>query len=147
MKKVINGRVYDTATAKELAVWNNDFGVGDFSHECETLYQKKTGEFFLHGKGGPMSRYATPAYGSPNGWTGGELVTPLSYEEAQKWAEARLEADEYEAIFGVPEEDEITYVKFKISSKAKAKLDELRAKKGLSIAETMEEIISNYRED
>ena len=146
MKKIINNKVYNTKTAKELAVWNNDYAVNDFNHACETLHIKKTGEFFLHGEGGPMSKYARVAYGSTNSWTGGELIIPLSYEEAQKWAEEKLDGREYETIFGVPEDGDV-YINIKISTKAKAKLDQLRSKKGLSIAKTVEEITSKYHED
>ena len=48
MKKIINGKMYNTDTAKELAGWSSPGGRGDFSHYEETLYQKRTGEFLLH---------------------------------------------------------------------------------------------------
>ena len=58
MKKIINGKKYDTDTAQELASWDNGGGWRDFHHCEETLYRKKTGEFFLFGEGGPMTKYA-----------------------------------------------------------------------------------------
>jgi hypothetical protein len=33
-------------------------------------------------------------------------IAPLSYEQARKWAEGRLDADEYAAAFGDPGEGE-----------------------------------------
>lgn len=104
MKKIINGKVYDTDTAKELGSWANGGTWRDFSHMEETLYRKKTGEFFLHGEGGPMSRYAE-AHGQ-NSWSGGSRIMPMSFAEAKAWAEEKLDADDFEAIFGAVAEDE-----------------------------------------
>ena len=92
MKKIIKGRVYDTETATELASYSNGGTWRDFSHFEETLYRKKTGEFFLHGEGGPMTRYAE-AQGQ-NSWSGGERIMPMTYAEAQEWAEKHLDGDE-----------------------------------------------------
>ena len=101
MKKIINGKQYNTETAKMVGYYwygaNNDF-----RHFEETLYRKKTGEFFMKGEGGPASRY-TKSLGN-NSWTGSKELIPLSIEEAKEWAEKHLEADEYEAIFGIVEE-------------------------------------------
>lgn len=104
MKKIINGKVYDTDTAKELGSWANGGTWRDFSHMEERLYRKKTGEFFLYGEGGPMSRYAE-AQGQ-NSWSGGSRIMPMSFAEAKAWAEEHLDGDEYEAIFGAVAEDE-----------------------------------------
>ena len=57
MKKIINGKKYDTATAHECGTWSNAGSWRDFSHIEETLYRKRTGEFFLFGEGGPMTRF------------------------------------------------------------------------------------------
>ena len=96
MKRIINGKRYNTDTAKFLGYVGYSHP-GDFSFWKETLYIKKTGEFFLHCIGGAMSRYARRI--GLDEWTGGEEIHPLSPEEAQKWAEENLEAEEYEAIF------------------------------------------------
>lgn len=104
MKKIINNRVYDTETAKKLGSWSNGGTWRDFSHMEETLYRKKTGEFFLHGEGGPSTKYAEAT--GTNSWSGGDRIMPMSFAEARKWAEERLTADEYEAIFGAITEDE-----------------------------------------
>lgn len=104
MKKIISGKVYDTETAQRLASWENMYDVRDFHHYSETLYRKKTGEYFLHGEGGPASKYAR-AVGQRE-WSGGERIMPLTYSEAQAWSEEHLDGDEYEAIFGEVAEDE-----------------------------------------
>ena len=104
MKKIISGKVYDTERAKELGWWQNTGDCRDFAWVCETLYRKKTGEYFLHGEGGPATCYATAA--GSNSWSGGTRIMPLSYAEARTWAEEKLEAEKYEAIFGAVAEDE-----------------------------------------
>ena len=47
MKKIINGKKYDTETAKWLGDYWNGLGGNDFKKLFETLYQKKTGDYFL----------------------------------------------------------------------------------------------------
>lgn len=101
MKKIINGRLYSTETARELgANWSGNRS--DFRWYCETLYQKKTGEFFLFGEGGAMSGYACKV--SDNSWGAGETIIPLTPDEARNWAEKNLTVEEYVAIFGDVEE-------------------------------------------
>lgn len=101
MKKIINGKLYDTDTAKELGSWSKGEG-GDFSRIGETLYRKRTGEFFLYGEGGPMTQYAESR--GDNSWSGGEKIIPLSVSMAREWAEVKLDADRYARIFGMPDE-------------------------------------------
>lgn len=105
MKKIINGKRYDTETATVVGSWDNGCYGNDFNSCSETLYLKKTGEHFLHGEGGPLSRYATvSADGNNRGW--GESIILMSREEAREWAEERLDADTYEEWFEVEEEPE-----------------------------------------
>lgn len=101
MKKIINGRKYDTETAKEVGFFSNEYPCGDFNWCQETLYKKKTGEYFLHGKGGALSNYAKSVWG---GTTGGSEIIPMSEDRAKKLAEKYLSCDEYEALFGEVEE-------------------------------------------
>lgn len=101
MKQIINGKKYDTETATEVGSWWNGLSTGDFSNCRETLYRKRTGEYFLYGRGGPMSRYSQ-SYGNMTG--GGEKIIPLTEAEARKWTEKHLDGDEYEEIFGEVEE-------------------------------------------
>lgn len=104
MKKIINGKLYNTETAKELGGWADYGSWRDFQHIEETLYRKKTGEYFLFGEGGPATKYAEAE--GQNSWTGGRRIMPMTYDEAREWAEKHLEADEYEAIFGEIVEDD-----------------------------------------
>lgn len=117
MKKIINGKVYDTDTAKKMASWSDGLSFRDFTHVEEILYQKRTGEFFIHGSGGPASRYAVPT--GQNSWSGGEKIIPLTWNSAREWAEEHLDADDYETIFGeVPEDDSRVTVTLSLSASA-----------------------------
>lgn len=101
MKKIIGGRCYNTDTAKILGGAGYSHP-GDFAFWSERLYQKKTGEFFIHGVGGAMSKYSRSV--DCNTFTGGEEIIPLTVKEAQKWVEENLDVEEYERIFDEVEE-------------------------------------------
>lgn len=103
MKKIISNKLYNTDTAEEVGCWGNGLTPRDFAYCSETLYRKRTGEFFLYGVGGPRSKYAESR--GNNAWSGGEKIIPLTYDVARAWAEEHLDADEYEALFGPVSED------------------------------------------
>lgn len=138
MKKIINGRLYDTETAKSIG-WN-DFGCcGDFSYYREELFRKRTCEFFLYGYGGPASRYAQPV--GQHGWEDGWKIIPLSYDDALAWAEKNLDADDYIRAFGEPTEDDTVPSSFRFSGAAAQKLSLLASASGLSKAAVLEKLI------
>lgn len=85
MKKVINGKMYNTDTAKEIKSWirNPNSSWSDFTYLQETLYQKKTGEYFLHGCGGARTQYRNVC--SDGSVSAGEKIIPLSDENAKIW--------------------------------------------------------------
>lgn len=102
MKRIINGKKYDTETARKVAEWSNGLGVRDFNHMSEELYVKRTGEFFILGEGGPLTRYAEDCRGGGSG--SGVQIIPITESEAREWSEKHMSVDEYEAIFGEVEE-------------------------------------------
>ena len=101
MRKIINGKLYDTGTAKQVGRHCSPLSVTDFYYFEETLFKKRTGEFFLFGGGNAASKYAERC---GTGWTGGTGFVPLTEEEARDWAETYLDADDYIAIFGEVQE-------------------------------------------
>ena len=140
MKKIINGKRYDTDTAKKLASdWYSNRT--DFHYWEETLYRKNTGEYFLHGEGGPASKYAQNI--EQNSWSGGEKIIPLSVENARKWAEDHLDGDEYEKIFGVVEEasPEKKTVAFSLTEAVIEKIKTAAATEGISMSEFISRIV------
>lgn len=140
MKKIIGGKRYDTDTAKGIGCdgYSNRRNFGFWE---ETLYQKRTGEFFLHGVGGPASKYAETI--GQNEWSGGEKIMPLDYESAREWAEEHLDADEYEKIFEVIEDEEEgrRTISLSVPSGVAVKLKTLAAKSGKSQSEIVAEMI------
>lgn len=141
MKKIISGKVYDTDTAKELGSFRSPGGPGDFSHYEETLYRKKTGEFFLYGIGGPMSRYAKAD--GLNSWSGGDRIMPMSFAEAREWAETNLDAEDYEEIFGeVTEDDSRVQVCYSLSAAAVETIRRRAAEAGISASAYIESLLS-----
>jgi hypothetical protein len=139
MKKIINGRLYDTETAKELG-GDRYSNRRNFHHWAETLYKKRTGEFFIYGEGGPLSKYAEAV--GLNEWSGGERIMPLSYAEAQEWAENHLSGDEYIDIFGEPEEDDTKQkITLSLSAAAIAKAKQEAAKAGITLSAYIENLI------
>lgn len=140
MKKIIDGKLYNTETAKQIGTWSNSGSWRDFSHMEETLYQKRTGEFFLFGEGGPMSKYAESA--GQNQWTGGSKIIPLDWESAREWAEEHLDADDYQEIFGEIAEDESrTVVTLSLSVGALERAKRAAAQAGVSLSAYIESLI------
>ena len=101
MRKVIKGRTYNTATSKCIGQWSNGHYTNDLVYCSEDLYKNTKGAYFIHGDGGPLSKYAV-SYG--NETSGSTELVPMTATEAQEWAEGHLTAEEYEAEFGVQEE-------------------------------------------
>lgn len=113
MKRNINFKRYDTATARRLAGWDNHLPP-DYPVYCaETLFCKHTGEFFLHCQGGPASRYAQSL--GDGKFQAGESIYPLSAEAAEEWAKAHLDSGAYLAIFGpIQKSDETTLISIRL---------------------------------
>lgn len=139
MKKIINNKVYDTNTAQKLGEWDNGHCTNEFAYCAETLYRKRTGEYFLFGEGHAMSKYASHS-GNNSGW--GEKIIPLSYEEAQQWAKGHLEADDYIRIFGEPAlDDTLTALNLTLSASAVSKFRLSAQQQQISQRELMERLI------
>jgi len=139
MNKIINGKRYSTDSAKEMAS-DSYSNYTDFHYWSETLYRKNTGEYFLHGEGGPRSRYAVTV--GQNQWSGGEKIIPLSVEAAQAWAEEHLTGDEYEKIFGEVEETATKRtISLSLTESAIEKIKRGAAEAGMSMSEFVESLL------
>ena len=139
MKKIINGKLYNTDTAERMGTWDNGI-YGDLDSVEETLYRKRTGEFFLCGEGGARSRYAIST--GNNFWSGGSEIIPLTWEAAREWAEKHLNADNYEQIFGeVSEDDSRTVITLSLSTGAIEKAKRAAAQASMSLSSYIESLI------
>jgi hypothetical protein len=100
MKRVIDGKRYDTDTAQRIAGAESSCNPGDFRYWEETLYRTKRGAYFIHGEGGAMSRWSRPV--GSNGQTGGEGIEVLTEDEARQWCENRgIDADVIAEFFEI----------------------------------------------
>ena len=140
MKKIINGKKYDTDTAKRIGR-REENPANNLDYFYQTLYRKKTGEFFLLGEGGPRTIYGQPS--ESGGWRSGEKIIPMTYEDAQEWAEEYLTVDEYEATFGVvsEENDSKAPMTCSISAAALATLRRLSSQSGKTMSEIVDQLI------
>lgn len=140
MKKIINNKRYDTETAREIG-YDSYSNRSDFAYWCETLYCKRTGEYFIYGEGGPASKYAETV--GQNEWCGGERIIPMSYENARDWAERHLDADDYEKEFGeVAEDDSTETVTISLPASTIAKIRRKAQESGTSVSGIIGELVA-----
>ena len=97
MKRIINGKRYNTETAEELHNWSNGLGGSDFRNRDESLYRTKNGAYFLSGEGGPMTQWSQAC---GNMTSGGEGIIPMTDAEARRWLEEHDGHDALETHFG-----------------------------------------------
>lgn len=100
MRKVIDGKVYDTETADYIAGWENEFSCSDFNWYEEDLYRTKNGRWFLVGNGNAGSRYSRQC--GTNTWCGSVKLKALTDEEAKRWIMHKANSV-YEDYFAVEE--------------------------------------------
>lgn len=96
MKKVIDKKVYDTEKAKLVASYSNGLSIRDFKHVYEDLYQTKSGQFFLHVQGGPLTSYSIK---EGNMTHGVEDIILIYKDDAYEWLENHNKMVEIEEIF------------------------------------------------
>ena len=141
MNKVIKGKRYDTEKAQEIGYITGDVKYTNdlYYFWRETLYQKRTGEFFLYCKRIAGSKYANCCEDSSDY---DEQIKPISFDEAKEWGEKNLTADEYEKVFGVVEVGK-TITSISLSNETMNKMKQIAVSKKMSVSELIEELISN----
>ena len=98
MKKIINGKLYDTDRSEEVTTVTL---VGPYNswEMYEHLYKKSTGEFFIErdfaGDGDCVEEFE---------WVLEHRFEPLSEAQAKVWVEKYCDADIYINLFGEPTE-------------------------------------------
>ncbi len=103
MRKVVDGKIYDTETAEVICdISPAGFHQGDFKWEDTCLYKSKAGTFFIAGGGGAYSRWAVSL--GDNGRGPGSGLQVLAEAEARTLCEQHGSPDDYERAFGKPEE-------------------------------------------
>lgn len=139
MKKVINGSLCNTDTARRLGGWDN--GQNGLYEYGESLYRTKSGKYFINSWGGAGTSCAQST--GTGSWKSGEKIQLLSPEDAREWAEEHLSGEEYIAAFGEPEE----MYSVLVAEKTKARLDELARLTGKDIDQLIADAIDQYDPD
>lgn len=91
MKKIINNKKYDTETATSICsrtYYNNGLPCS-----WDTIYRKKTGEFFLYHEINGQDCYDLKEY-----------IQPLDESDAKEKCQEWMDGDDYEEVFGEVEE-------------------------------------------
>lgn len=142
MKKIINGKLYNTDTAQAI---HTIFGAESQSDLCyyeETLYKKRTGEYFLYGEGGPNSKYGRRI--DSNSWGYGYGFSPISYGRAKQWAEDHMDADAFMKEFGpVSEDDGRVSINLSLSASVAETIRREAAQNGISVSECISKKFSH----
>lgn len=138
MKKIIRGRQYDTATARLIGSWDNGRGYNDLDYVEETLYIKRTGEYFIAGRGGAASKYAQI---DGNMMAAGSRITPVTFDYACTWAEEHMSAAEYVSAFGTPDEEEKQYFNCGLPAPIMRLLKDAAAKEDQSMGDIVARLI------
>lgn len=143
MKKIINGKVYDTDRARLIAdVPHSNIRGSEGSCE-QKLYQKRTGEYFLLLSGARAEVVSNMSLAKqPHDKE--RHVYPISYDQARKWAESELDADKYISIFGEPDEEaEDVQLNLTISAAVAAKFKKIAQERSITQKELFEALVKN----
>lgn len=145
MKKIIDGRLYDTYTAKLIARYEASYPVDDYHYYTEALYKKRTGEYFLHGEGNAASQYAKKIDHSI--WSAGEALVPLPYDRAVKWAEEHMRVEAYKDVFDeVTEDDTRTTIHLSVSAAGAERARRIAASRGVSFSSLVDDFFATLQE-
>ena len=142
MKKIIQkGRSrqrYDTDTAKIIAVYESG-PPGSDDWWKETIYRKKTGEYFLYGEGGILTKYGHPP-GNTEKEEHGKII-PLSAEKVFEWCSLHPSARGSQEILDISSDTEKKTVTFRLSGAARNIVADMAAEKGITKSEVIETMI------
>ena len=91
MRKIIDGVVYDTKTAKKIGEYrsDSDYDLDLLDYRKETLYRTTDGVFFVHAKDGAW-RQAFPDRFDISDRDEGDIIL-LSKREAMEWLKENVD--------------------------------------------------------
>ena len=95
MKRIIDGKTYNTETATLVCEWSEGY-LNDHKMYQEGIYITKNGRWFRAGAGGPASMYARQV---DNSYIGGNGIFPMTEEEVMHYLETRNQVEALETHF------------------------------------------------
>lgn len=136
MKKFFRGRQYDTDTAKKIAERQN-LELGEVGSYIETLYMKKTGEFFI------FREMFGPLYEGQKKFQ----FEPMKFEDAKEWAKEYAPAEVFEQEFTAPDKDHgIMQFSTTLPRRIHAKMKRLATARGMSTSQLITKLIDAQEE-
>lgn len=103
MKKIIDGKRYDTETAEWLCDISQPYiSRNDTTFDNTNLYRSPKGQYFVSGEGGARSCWAKPH--GENGRGPGRGLRLIEETEARRLFELHGDQERYAEVFGEPEE-------------------------------------------
>ena len=85
IKRIIEGKIYNTETAHRICTLECGFYPGDFGYHDTYLYRTKKGTYFIAGKGNAASMWSDRI---GNGRWPGRGLRVIDAEDARSYAEA-----------------------------------------------------------
>jgi hypothetical protein len=127
----LDRKSYDTGTAHRVGApyVQGNRTKGDPHRSCETLYRKRTGEYFLHVMGG-----------SATDMNGGEAIIPLDPNAARDWARRHVANDVYEAEFVRGGDDTPVALSIQVSKVAYDRIKDAATADGSTMREVVERL-------
>ena len=145
MIKSINGKSYNTESAKQIGYWTNGGEVSPEDQVTEALYRKRSGEYFLYGEGGPTTRYGK--YSRRKGWQPGAKIIPLMKDKAMAWAKEHLSEELYNAAFSMPDTGESKMLTLLLPEQTIEKLRSLAFDMGCGMSGVIDELVQREYEE
>jgi hypothetical protein len=97
MKKVIDGKMYNTETAEKVYCWDNGRYGNDFRYRSKDLYKTKKGNWFIYHEGGAMTDMAISC--GSNNYSGSENIEVVSEKDAFAFLTSHGGTEEAEKYF------------------------------------------------
>lgn len=94
MRKMIDGKRYDTDQAELVYEWCNGHYESDFNYRSKALYRTASGAWFLRHEGGALTDMARRC--GSNSYCGGDAIEAISDDDAYGFLEAH--SDESQAV-------------------------------------------------
>ena len=145
MIKSINGKSYNTESAKQIGYWTNGGDVAQEEQVTEVLYRKRSGEYFLYGEGGPATRYGK--YSRSTGWQNGVKIIPMSKNAAVAWAKTHLSEEVYDSAFSMSDAGESKMLTLLLPERTIEMLRSLAFDMGCRMSNVVQELVCReYKE-
>ncbi len=91
MKKVVDGKLYNTETAELVHEWSNGRFCSDFRYRSKDLYRTKKGNWFMYHEGGARTDMGREC--GSNSTCGSADIEPLSEKDTKGFLETHGGAD------------------------------------------------------